>query len=290
MLLVGMTGAIKAQKMNVIPTIKLNNGIEMPQLGVGTFAVKEDAAERVCHAVKTGFRLIDTAQGYGNEKEVGEGIRKSGIDRKLLFITTKVNTTEMRNKTVRQSIDNSLNDLGLDYIDLVLIHWPVAGHIEETWKILEEYVDKGKIRSIGLSNFNPHHIDSLLLYARIRPVINQIEIHPYMTQQANVDFNFGKDIQVEAWGPLGQGTNSVLNDPTIEEIARRYNKSVAQVILRWHMQRGLITIPRCDNDDYTDENLCIYDFELSPKEMETISGLNRNLRTYEKNDPDNFPW
>lgn len=290
MLLVGMTGAIKAQKMNVIPTIKLNNGIEMPQLGVGTFAVKEDAAERVCHAVKTGFRLIDTAQGYGNEKEVGEGIRKSGIDRKLLFITTKVNTTEMRNKTVRQSIDNSLNDLGLDYIDLVLIHWPVAGHIEETWKILEEYVDKGKIRSIGLSNFNPHHIDSLLLYARIRPVINQIEIHPYMTQQANVDFNFGKDIQVEAWGPLGQGTNGVLNDPTIEEIARRYNKSVAQVILRWHMQRGLITIPRCDNDDYTDENLCIYDFELSPKEMETISGLNRNLRTYEKNDPDNFPW
>lgn len=290
MLLVGMTGTIKAQKMNVIPTIKLNNGIEMPQLGIGTFAVKEDAAERVCHAVKTGFRLIDTAQGYGNEKEVGEGIRKSGIDRKLLFITTKVNTTEMRNKTVRQSIDNSLNDLGLDYIDLVLIHWPVAGHIEETWKILEEYVDKGKIRSIGLSNFNPHHIDSLLLYARIRPVINQIEIHPYMTQQANVDFNFGKDIQVEAWGPLGQGTNGVLNDPTIEEIARRYNKSVAQVILRWHMQRGLITIPRCDNDDYTDENLCIYDFELSPKEMETISGLNRNLRTYEKNDPDNFPW
>lgn len=290
MLLVGMTGAIKAQKMNVIPTIKLNNGIEMPQLGIGTFAVKEDAAERVCHAVKTGFRLIDTAQGYGNEKEVGEGIRKSGIDRKLLFITTKVNTTEMRNKTVRQSIDNSLNDLGLDYIDLVLIHWPVAGHIEETWKILEEYVDKGKIRSIGLSNFNPHHIDSLLLYARIRPVINQIEIHPYMTQQANVDFNFGKDIQVEAWGPIGQGTNGVLNDPTIEEIARRYNKSVAQVILRWHMQRGLITIPRCDNDDYTDENLCIYDFELSSKEMETISGLNRNLRTYEKNDPDNFPW
>ena len=290
MLLVGMTGAIKAQKMNVIPTIKLNNGIEMPQLGIGTFAVKEDAAERVCHAVKTGFRLIDTAQGYGNEKEVGEGIRKSGIDRKLLFITTKVNTTEMRNKTVRQSIDNSLNDLGLDYIDLVLIHWPVAGHIEETWKILEEYVDKGKIRSIGLSNFNPHHIDSLLLYARIRPVINQIEIHPYMTQQANVDFNFGKDIQVEAWGPLGQGTNGVLNDPTIEEIARRYNKSVAQVILRWHMQRGLITIPRCDNDDYTDENLCILDFELSSKEMETISGLNRNLRTYEKNDPDNFPW
>lgn len=290
MFLIGMTGTIKAQNMNVIPTIKLNNGIEMPQLGVGTFAVKEDAADRVCHAIKTGFRLIDTAQGYGNEKEVGEGIRKSGIDRKSLFVTTKVNTTEMRNGTVRQSLENSLKDLGLDYIDLVLIHWPVAGHIEETWKILEEYVDKGKIRSIGLSNFNPHHIDSLLSYARIRPVINQIEIHPYMTQQANVDFTFGKDIQVEAWGPLGQGTNGVLNDPVIKEIAQRYNKSVAQVILRWHMQRGLITIPRCDNDDYTDENIRIFDFELSPKDMETISGLNKNQRTYEKNDPDDFPW
>lgn len=290
MFLIGMTGTIKAQNMNVIPTIKLNNGIEMPQLGVGTFAVKEDAADRVCHAIKTGFRLIDTAQGYGNEKEVGEGIRKSGIDRKMLFVTTKVNTTEMRNGTVRQSLENSLKDLGLDYIDLVLIHWPVAGHIEETWKILEEYVDKGKIRCIGLSNFNPHHIDSLLSYARIRPVINQIEIHPYMTQQANVDFTFGKDIQVEAWGPLGQGTNGVLNDPVIKAIAQRYNKSVAQVILRWHMQRGLVTIPRCDNESYTEENLQVFGFTLSSEEMEQINGLNKNERTYEKNDPDNFPW
>ena len=287
---IAMTSPIKAQSMNSIPSIKLNNGIEMPQLGVGTFAVKENAAERVCHAIKAGFRLIDTAQGYGNEKEVGEGIRRSGIDRKQLFVTTKVNTTEMRNGTVRQSLDNSLNDLGLDYIDLVLIHWPVAGHIEETWKILEEYVDKGKIRSIGLSNFNPHHIDSLLSYARIRPVVNQIEIHPYMTQQANVDFTFSKGIQVEAWGPLGQGTNGVMNDPVIKEIAQRHHKSAAQVILRWHMQRGLVTIPRCDNESYTDENLQIFDFTLSSEEMEKINGLNKNERTNEKNDPDNFPW
>ena len=232
--------------------------------------VKDDAAERVCHAIKVGFRLIDTAQGYGNEKEVGEGIRRSGIDRRELFITTKVNTTEMRNGIVRQSLDKSLANLGTDYIDLVLIHWPVKGHIKETWQILEEYVDKGKILSIGVSNFNPHHLDELLEYARIRPVVNQI--------------------QVEAWGPLGQGVTGVLDDPIIGEIAARHGKSAAQVILRWHMQRGLVTIPRCDNDAYTDENIRIFDFDLSPSEMEIITGLNRNQRANEKNDPDNFPW
>ena len=204
-----------AQKMNKVPTVKLNNGMEMPQLGVGTFLVKDDAAERVCHAIKVGFRLFDTAQGYGNEKEVGEGIRRSGIDRRELFITTKVNTTEMRNGTVRQSLDKSFANLGTDYIDLVLIHWPVKGHIKETWQILEEYVDKGKIRSIGVSNFNPHHLDELLEYARIRPVVNQIEIEPYMTQHDVVGYTFRKGIQVEAWGPLGQGITGVIDDPAI---------------------------------------------------------------------------
>ena len=252
--------------------------------------VKDNAAERVCHAIKVGFRLIDTAQGYGNEKEVGEGICRSGIDRRELFITTKVNTMEMRGGTVRQSLDKSLADLGTDYIDLVLIHWPVKGHIKETWQILEEYVDKGKIRSIGVSNFNPHHLDELLEYARIRPVVNQIEIEPYMTQHDVVGYTFRKGIQVEAWGPLGQGVTGVLDDPAIGEIAARHGKSAAQVILRWHMQRGLVTIPRCDNDAYTDENIRIFDFELSPSEMEIITGLNRNQRAYEQNDPDNFPW
>lgn len=289
-LALGMAIQTNAQEMNKVPTVKLNNGMEMPQLGVGTFLVKDDAAERVCHAIKVGFRLIDTAQGYGNEKEVGEGIRRSGIDRRELFITTKVNTTEMRGGTVRQSLDKSLADLGTDYIDLVLIHWPVKGHIKETWQILEEYVDKGKIRSIGVSNFNPHHLDELLEYARIRPVVNQIEIEPYMTQHDVVGYTFRKGIQVEAWGPLGQGVTGVLDDPAIGEIAARHGKSAAQVILRWHMQRGLVTIPRCDNDAYTDENIRIFDFELSPSEMEIITGLNRNQRAYEQNDPDNFPW
>lgn len=284
-------GQVNAQKMNYkVPTVTLNNGVKMPQLGVGTFAVNDSTAEHVCHAIKTGFRLIDTAQGYGNEKGVGDGIRMSGIDRKELFVTTKVNTTEIRNGTVRESLDKSLKDLGTGYIDLVLIHWPVAGKIEETWKILEDYVDKGLIRSIGVSNFNPHHIDELLKFARIKPVINQIEIEPYMTQQNVVGYTFRKGIQVEAWGPLGQGITGVLRDPVIGEIAKRHHKSIAQVILCWHMQRGLVTIPRCDNDAYTDENIQIFDFELTPAEMEIISGLNRNQRSNDKNDPENFPW
>ena len=286
----GMASQTSAQKMNTVPTIKLNNGMEMPQLGVGTFLVKEDAAKRVCHAIQIGFRLIDTAQGYDNEKEVGEGIRLSGIDRGELFITTKVNTTEMRNGTVRQSLDKSLSDLGLKYLDVVLIHWPVEGHIKETWQILEEYVDNGKIRSIGLSNFNPHHIDSLLVYARVRPVINQIEIHPYMTQIDKSGYNFQQNIQTEAWGPLGQGTTEELKDPVIGKMAKQHGKSIAQIILRWHMQRGLVTIPRCDNDIYTEENIDIFDFELSAAEMEIITGLNRNQRTNTLNNPDNFPW
>ena len=290
-LVMGQAILTNAQTMdNKVPTVKLNNGMEMPQLGVGTFLVKDDAADRVSHAIKVGFRLIDTAQGYNNEKEVGDGIKKSGVDRRELFITTKVNTTEMRAGTVRQSLDKSLADLGVDYIDLVLVHWPVKGHVKETWQILEEYVDAGKIRSIGVSNFNPHHIDELLEYARIRPVVNQIEIEPYLTQHDVVGFCFREGIQVEAWGPLGQGLTKVLSDPAILEVAKKHGKSAAQIVLRWHMQRGLVTIPRCDVDAYTDENIRIFDFELTPAEMEIISGLNRNLRAYEKNDPDNFPW
>lgn len=156
-------------------------------------------------------------------------------------------------------------------------------------KIMEEYVDAGKIRAIGVSNFNPHHVDELLAYARIKPAVNQIEIHPYMTQQEVVGNTFAKGIQVEGCAPLGQG-GAVLQDGTIGAIARKHGKSIAQVILRWNIQRGLIAIPRCDNADYTAENMDIFDFELSPVEMSVINGLNRNERTYEKNDPDNFPW
>lgn len=274
-----------------IPTITLSDGAKMPQLGVGTFLVTGDtAADKISSALKMGYRMIDTAQGYGNEAQVGEAIRHSGVPREELFITTKIAPDAMRNGTVRQSIDESLAKLGTHYIDLLLIHWPVAGHIEETWKIMEEYADSSKVRSIGISNFNPHHIDDLLAYARIKPVVNQIEIHPYMTQYDVSGYNFRNGIQTESWGPLGQGTTDELANPVIGEIAKRHGKSIAQVILRWHMQRGLITMPRCDNPGYSAENMEIFDFELSPAEMEIISGLNKNERTNVKNNPEKFPW
>lgn len=277
-----------ADSVPTIPYVTLSNGMQMPQLGCGTFTLKKTTPACIKHAIEVGFRLFDTAQGYNNEAEVGQGIAESGIDRSELFITSKVSTDAMRNGTVSESLDKSIAALG-GYIDLMLIHWPVAGKVEETWKILEEYVDAGKIRAIGLSNFNPHHIADLLKYARIKPVVNQIEIHPYMTQQEVVGYTFAQDIQVEGWAPLGQG-GTVLQDETIARIARKHGKSIAQVILRWNMQRGLITIPRCDNPDYTTENIDIFDFELSPVDMSIINGLNKNERTYEKNDPDNFPW
>lgn len=182
-----------------VPDITLNNGLTMPQLGFGTWTLKGDiAAASVQAAIRSGYRLIDTAQAYGNEQDVFRGIKASGIKRKDLFITTKISPDNMRNHRVRESLDKSIESLGGEYIDLVLIHWPVKGEVQATWQILEEYVEQGKIRSIGLSNFNPHHIDELLTYARIKPVINQIEIHPYMTQQEVAGYTFGKNIQVEA--------------------------------------------------------------------------------------------
>lgn len=278
------------QTKREIPTVKLNNGVNMPQLGVGTWTLKGDTAkENVREALKAGFRLVDCAQGYGNEHEVGEGIRESGVPREEIFVTTKIAPNIMREHKVAESIDESLEKLGTGYIDLLLIHWPVKDEIEVTWKIMEEYVKKGKVRSIGLSNFNPHHIDSLLQYAEIKPVINQIEIHPYMSQQEVAGQTFMRGIQVESWGPLGQGTNSVLNDPAVTALAEKYQKTPAQIVLRWDIERGLVTIPRALPEHFA-ENLDVLDFTLSAADIAILNGLNRNERTNEKNDPDSFPW
>lgn len=271
-----------------VPDIQFYNGKTIPQLGFGTWTLVETATPSVKAAVKAGFRMFDTAQGYGNEAAVYQGIAESGIARSEVFIITKISPDNMRNGTVRESLDKSLADLGGEYIDLVLIHWPVKEHIRETWQIMEEYVDKGLVRYIGLSNFNPHHVDSLLEYARIKPVINQIEIHPYFTQENNVAYNRSKDIVVQGWSPLGSGT--ILDNKTIAGIAQKYSKSPAQVIIRWHLQRGLVTIPRTDNPDYIAENIDVFDFELTEEDMRLISSLNTNQRLNEKNDPDNFPW
>ncbi|MCR4852267.1 MAG: aldo/keto reductase [Prevotella sp.] len=272
--------------------MKLNNGIEIPQIGVGTWTLRgETARKNVRLALEAGFRHIDTAQGYENEAEVGQGIADSGIARKEIFLTTKVATNIMREgkKSVSQSIDESLAKLNTEYIDLLLIHWPVKDCVKDTWEVMEEYVRNHKVRSIGVSNFNRHHLDDLLDYAAIRPVINQIEVHPFMTQEENIAYNHQLGIQVEAWGPFGQGDIDVVGNPLLQSLAKKYDKTASQIVLRWIVQRQLITIPRAKPNHFK-ENLEIMTFALTDEDMEAINSLNQNLRSNKLNDPETFPW
>ncbi len=272
--------------------IKLNNNLEIPQIGVGTWTLRgETARQNVRLALEAGFRHIDTAQGYENEAEVGQGITDSGVPRQEIFVTTKVNTGIMRmgKQAVIDSIDESLRKLNMDYIDLLLIHWPVKDCVRHTWEAMEDFVKGGAVKSIGVSNFNRHHLDDLLSYAEIRPVINQIEVHPLMTQEENIAYNRSLGIEVEAWGPFGQGDLDVVGHPLLQSLAQKYEKTASQIVLRWIVQRGLITIPRAKPNHF-EENLGIMTFSLSDEDMQTISGLNQNLRSNVLNDPETFPW
>ena len=259
--------------------IKLNNGMSIPQLGFGTWKLTGDTArDSVTAAVKSGYRMIDTAQGYGNEAEVWAGIAASGIAREELAISTKVSTGAMRGgaDAVRDSIRGSLAALGNAYIDILLIHWPVKGKLDETWKAMEEFVADGSVRALGLCNCNPHHIDEILAVAEVKPVFNQIELHPYLAQGEVSAASRERGLQIESWGPLGQGRNGVRDDPAIKAIAASRGRSVAQVILRWHIQRGNIVIPGSSKPEHIAENFDIFGFALSEEEMRAIDALNRN--------------
>ena len=272
--------------------MKLNNGLEIPQIGVGTWTLRgETARQNVCLALRAGFRHVDTAQMYENESEVGQGIAESGLPRQEIFVTTKISPGIMRNgsEAVRQSIDESLAKLNTGYIDLLLIHWPVKDCVKHTWQVMEDYVWQDRVRSIGVSNFNRHHLEDLLSYADIRPVINQIEVHPLMTQEENIAYNHELGIQVEAWGPFGQGDIDVVGHPVLQSLAQKYQKTASQIVLRWIVQRNLITIPRAKPNHFA-ENLEIMTFSLSDEDMQAISALNQNLRSNALNDPDTFPW
>ena len=190
---------------------------------------------------------------------------------------------------VRQSIEESLRKLNTKYLDLLLIHWPVKDCVKDTWQVMEDFVRQGKVRSIGVSNFNRHHLEDLLSYAEIRPVINQIEVHPFMTQEENIAYNRELGIQIQAWGPFGQGDIDVIGHPLLQALAAKYNKTASQIVLRWIVQRGLITIPRAKPNHFA-ENLEVMEFALSDEDMAAISGLNQNLRSNVLNDPENFPW
>lgn len=272
--------------------MKLNNGIEIPQIGVGTWTLHDDVArENVMLALQAGFRLVDTAQMYENEQAVGDGIRMSGIPREEIFLTTKINTHVMRadEAAIRASIEQSIERLQTPYLDLLLIHWPVKDCVRKTWQIMEDCVRQGKVRSLGVSNFNRHHLEELLEYAQVRPVLNQIEVHPLMSQEENIAFNHSLGIQVQAWGPFGQGDIDVMGNATIQRLAAEHRKTPSQIVLRWLIQRDLITIPRAKPNHFA-ENLEVATFELSEADMAAIHALNINLRSNKDNDPETFPW
>ena len=278
---------------NINKTVTLNNGIEMPRLGLGVFRV-EDSSElinAVKIAIKNGYRSIDGAAIYGNEEAMGEGIRQgikeAGISREDLFITSKVWNADLGYESTIAAYESSLNRLGVDYLDLYLIHWPVEGKYKEAWKALEHLYKEGRVRAIGVSNFQVHHLQDLLSDAEIKPVINQVELHPYLSQQKVREFCKENDIQVEAWSPLMAG-NGLLENEILKEIAKKYNKTVAQVVLRWDLQSQVITIPKSTNEGRLIENIDVFDFNLSKDDIEKIDSLNKDLRVGP--DPDNFDF
>jgi 2,5-diketo-D-gluconate reductase A len=263
-----------------VPTIRLNNGVEIPQLGFGVFQVKPDeAVEAVTSALEIGYRHIDTAQMYGNEKEVGEAIRRSGIPREEVFVTSKLNNNRQERDDILRSFDQSLADLGFEQLDLFLIHWPLPGVSDyvKRWKVMEEIYASGRVRAIGVSNFNPHHLRNVLGESETTPAINQIEVHPYLIQDEVRAFDADHGIATEAWAPIAKGR--VTGDPVIGQIAEQVGRTPAQVTLRWHVQRGDIVFPKSVTRSRIEENFAIFDFELDDQQMATISGLNRNERT-----------
>ncbi|MEK5059593.1 glyoxal reductase [Paenibacillus sp. FSL H7-0326] len=267
-------------------TVTLNNGVKMPQFGLGVWKVKEgdEAYNAVKHAITHGYRAIDTAAAYKNEESVGQAIKDSGVPREELFITTKVWNSDQGYESTLRAFDESLSKLGLDYLDLYLIHWPVAGKYKDTWKALEKLYVDGKVRAIGVCNFHIHHLEDLLADATVVPAVNQVEFHPQLSQEPLRAFCKAQGILFEGWSPLGNG--KLLDNTTIQVIADKYNKSVAQVILRWHIQQGAITIPKSVTPSRIEENADIFDFELTVMDMDTINGLNKNERFGA--DPDNF--
>lgn len=270
----------------------LHNGVQMPWFGIGVFKVEE--GPELVNAVKTaithGYRSIDTAAIYGNEEGVGQGIREgiqqADISREDVFVTSKVWNADLGYESTIAAYETGLNKLGLEYLDLYLIHWPVEGKYKEAWRALETLYKEGRVKAIGVSNFQIHHLEDLMKDAEIKPMVNQVEYHPRLTQKELQAFCQEHDIQLEAWSPLMQG--QLLNHEVLQEIANNYNKSVAQVILRWDIQNGVITIPKSTQEHRIVENADVFNFELKEEDMKRIDDLNENYRVGP--DPDNFDF
>jgi 2,5-diketo-D-gluconate reductase A len=279
--------------LSAVPNITLNDGNNIPQLGFGVFQIEpEDTAEAVSEALRVGYRHIDTAEMYGNEKEVGEAIRSFGLDRGDVYVTSKLNNASHEPQDAREAFDRTLSELGFDYVDLFLIHWPLPtrydGDFVSTWKTLEEFQRDGRARSIGVSNFQIDHLEQLAAETDTVPAVNQIEAHPYFTNDVVREYGQEHGIVTEAWSPIAQG--GVLEDSTITQIADNVGKTPAQVVLRWHIQRGDIIFPKSVTPSRMQENFELFVFELGSDDMDAISGLDRGEDGRTGPNPDTFAY
>jgi 2,5-diketo-D-gluconate reductase A len=273
--------------MNAVPNVKLNNGVEIPQLGFGVFQVPpEETVAAVTTALRVGYRHIDTAEMYGNEKQVGEAIARSGVDPADVFVTSKLNNGAHAFDAALAAFDGTLAALGAERIDLFLIHWPLptVSDFVETWRAMERIYADGRARAIGVSNFHTDHLRRLAAETDLTPAVNQIEVSPYLTQEKLRAFNAAAGIATEAWSPIARG--SVLDDPVITELAASHQRTPAQIVLRWHIQLGNIVFPKSVTPERVAENFDVFGFELAPQDVEKISALNKDQRTGP--DPDTF--
>lgn len=272
--------------------IEFYNGNQMPMLGLGTFRVENDdtCKEAVKHAIESGYRSIDTAKVYGNEEQVGQGIKEglesTGLNREDIFVTSKLFFEDFGRKNVAQAYETSIQKLGLDYLDLYLVHWPGTNEaiMIDTWKGMEDLYKDNKVKNIGVSNFNPDHFEALLAQVSINPVINQVEFHPYFTQEKLRKYLEAQNIYMESWSPFMNA--QILNDETLNEIGKEVNKSAAQVIIKWNMQHNVVVIPKSVTSSRIEENIDVFDFELSAEQMKRIDDLNKDQRIGP--DPDTF--
>lgn len=272
--------------------IEFYNGNQMPMLGLGTFRVENDdtCKEAVKHAIESGYRSIDTAKVYGNEEQVGQGIKEglesTGLNREDIFVTSKLFFEDFGRKNVAQAYETSIQKLGLDYLDLYLVHWPGTNEavMIDTWKGMEDLYKDNRVKNIGVSNFNPDHFEALLAQVSIKPVINQVEFHPYFTQEKLRKYLEAQNIYMESWSPFMNA--QILNDETLNEIGKEVNKSAAQVIIKWNMQHNVVVIPKSVTSSRIEENIDVFDFELSAEQMKRIDDLNKDQRIGP--DPDTF--
>jgi len=277
--------------VNDVPTLTLNDGHTIPQLGFGVFQIEpEDTAGLVQTALETGYRHIDTAEMYQNEKQVGEGLRAAGIDRSEVFLTSKLNNGYHRPDDARRAFDQTLADLGDDYIDLFLIHWPLPtlydGDFVSTWKVLEQLHAEGRARCVGVSNFQVKHLEQLAQESDLVPAVNQVECHPYFANEEVRAYGAEHGIATEAWSPIAQG--KVLDDSVLTRIAGDLDRSAAQVALRWHLQRGDIVFPKSSTPERIRENFALFDFELNDDQMAEVTGLDKGEDGRNGPNPDTF--